>query len=364
MSDQLTLLMFLLLPPLAGELILLFLLFRSSRKQGRNAGWGRILTVNLLSSFVLVVLAGVGGELYYRYIYDTTDSLAYTKVSRQWVERYCRYNAAGFRDNVPYGLEKPAGMRRVSFLGDSFTAGHGIKSVEDRFANLIRARHPEWEVHVLAKFGLDTGYEFELLRSAQQSGYQLDLVVLVYCLNDIADLFPDWNATLDDVFSDVQRGGWLRRNSYFLDTVYHRYKAARDPRLSQYYSFVREGYRGPLWEAQKTRLKALRDLVDANGGRLLVVTFPFLQLEGADYEYQFVHDQLDEFWREQGVPHLDLHPVFAGQPREKITVNRYDAHPNEYANVLAAGKIDQFLTDQLGKQERRLLERRRTNSSD
>lgn len=204
-------------------------------------------------------------------------------------------------------------------------------------------------MHVLAKFGLDTGREMELLKTLLQGGYELDLVVLVYCLNDIADLFPDWNATISDVFADVNRGGWLRRNSFFLDTVYHRHKAARDPRVSQYYSFVRDGYRGQLWEIQQGRLKALRDFVGTNGGRLLVVTFPFLQLEGPGYEYQFVHEQLDQFWRGLGVPHLDLHPVFAQELSEKITVNRHDAHPNEYANLLAARAIDQFLAGQLGQ---------------
>lgn len=347
MIEDLTFLVFLLAPPLAGEVILLLYLFRYSRTRGGLGGWRRILLINLLSFFVLVGLAGLGGELYYRYIYDTTDSLTYTKVSQQWVARYCNYNSGGYRDNVDYPLERMADRRRISFLGDSFTAGHGIKSVEDRFPNLIRARHPGWEVHVLAKFGLDTGFELELLKTVRQSGYEFDQVVLVYCLNDIADLFPDWSHTLSDLFADVNRGGWLRRNSFFVDTLYHRYKAARDPRISQYYSFVREGYRGQLWETQKTRLKAMRDFVEANGGRLLVVTFPFLQLEGPDYEYQFVHDQLDEFWRRLGVPHLDLHPVFAGELPAKITVNRYDAHPNEYANLLAAEKIDQFLTGQL-----------------
>lgn len=140
MIEDSTFLVFLLAPPLAGELILLLFLFRHWRSRGRIAGWRRILLINLLSCFLLAGLAGLGGELYYRYIYDTTDSLAYTKVSRQWVERYCILNQGGFRDNVDYPLERAVGSRRISFLGDSFTAGHGIKSVEDRFPNLVRAR--------------------------------------------------------------------------------------------------------------------------------------------------------------------------------------------------------------------------------
>src|SRR5256885_382239 len=49
------------------------------------------------------------------------------------------------------------------------------------------------------------------------------------------------------------------------------------------------------------------------------------------------------FWREQKVPHLDLLPVFKDLPPSRITVNRFDPHPNEYANQLAARAIDEFL---------------------
>lgn len=348
MSDKLMFLIFLLAPPIAGELLLLLFLFRFSKNRGKISKAG-LLLINFAALFMLLLLAGCGGELYYRYIYDTTDALAYTKVSRQWIERYCSYNTAGYRDNVEYGLEKKQDGRRISFLGDSFTAGHGIKSVEDRFPNLIRARHPEWDVHVLAKFGLDTGRELELLQAARQKGYEFDVVVLVYCLNDVADLFPEWNAALKDVFADVEQGGWLRQHSFFIDTVYHRYKAARDPRLSQYYSFVRDGYRGTKWQDQQVRLQALRDFVETNGGRLLVVTFPFLQSEGPGYEYQAVHEQLDQFWRKLGVPHLDLHPAFALMPGATTTVNQHDPHPNEFANARAAELVDKFLGEQIKK---------------
>lgn len=349
MNEDFTFYLFLIGPPLAGEAVFLLWLFRYSQTHPQSAGWQRLLLFNLLSFLLLIGLAGAGGELYYRYVYDTTDSLAYTKVSRQWMERYCRYNAAGFRDNVEYSLERQPGVRRITFLGDSFTAGHGIKSVEDRFPNLIRAQHAGWEIHVMAKFGLDTGPEVRLLEKAVTNGYQLDYVVLVYCLNDLADMFPAWDAALVEIVSDKNRGGWLRRNSFFIDTIYHRYKAAHDPRLSQYFAFVRDGYRGELWQEQKRRLSALHDYINANGGKLLVVTFPFLQLEGTNYEYQFVHDQLDQFWRGMKVPHLDLQPAFSGQPGKTITVNSHDAHPNERANRIAAEEINRFLMEQIEK---------------
>jgi hypothetical protein len=133
-----------------------------------------------------------------------------------------------------------------------------------------------------------------------------------------------------------------------LNLWYHHYRAARDPYLGNYCFYVRDAYSGPLWEQQEERLKAFRDLVQSHGGHLAVVTFPFLNALGPNYEYRFVHEKLDRFWREQGVPHLDLLPVFEGLPVSRVTVNRFDAHPNEYANQLAAAAIDKWLQGLIG----------------
>ncbi|HEX5222523.1 MAG TPA: SGNH/GDSL hydrolase family protein [Verrucomicrobiae bacterium] len=347
MDDKLTLILFLVAPPLAGELLLLFLLFRATRVSAKNLGGKRIVLFNLCSLVLLVILSFAGGELYYRFVYDTTDSVAYTKVSQQWGKRYIVVNSAGFRDNVQYALPVAPGKRRVSFLGDSFTAGHGVKSVEDRFPNLLRAKHPEWEVHVLARVGWDTGKELEELEKYRKSGYQFGTVVLVYCLNDVADLFPEWSKALEQIQADAKRGGWLRRNSFFLDILYHRRIAATNPYVKNYYAFVRQGYAGHKWQIQRQRLTALKQLVESNGGKFAVVTFPFLQSLGTNYEYDAVHDELNRFWKELGVPNLDLRATFAGVPPERLIVNAYDPHPNELANSLAATAIEQFLSAQL-----------------
>jgi len=347
MDDKLTLILFLVAPPLAGELLLLFLLFRSARASATQPGWRRLLLFNLWSVVLLAGLCFAGGELYYRFVYDTTDSLAYTKVSQQWGRRYFLENAAGFRDNIQYALPIVPGKRRVSFLGDSFTAGHGVKSVEDRFPNLLRAQHPDWEVHVLAKLGWDTGAELQELQKYWRDGYRFDVVVLVYCLNDVADLFPEWSGAIQRINAEARGGNWLRRHSYLLDILYHRRLAAQDPYVRNYYEFVKQGYQGPIWELQKQRLASLRDLVHLHGGQFVVVTFPFLQALGPNYEYRSAHEALNRLWTQLEVPHLDLLPIFAGVPQEQLTVNRYDPHPNERANALAAKAIEPFLVGQL-----------------
>jgi hypothetical protein len=83
--------------------------------------------------------------------------------------------------------------------------------------------------------------------------------------------------------------------------------------------------------------------VETNGGHLLVVTFPFLQHLGPDYEFGQVHVKLDKFWRELGIPHLDLLGVYEAHRHERLTVNSHDAHPNANAHALAGEAINDFI---------------------
>lgn len=331
----------LLLPALLSGAVL-GLLIRRRRQLGGSAGWREVVLGNFLLLLTLLTAAFAAGEAYYRFIYDTTDSVGYTMVCRRWFQRYYVRNSIGFRDNIEYTLKAEPGKRRVTFVGDSFAAGHGVKAVDDRFANRLRAAHPEWEVHVLAALGANTGSELELLGKSIDDGYQLDQVVLVYCLNDIGDM-PEWDRVLKNIDDDFKDAGWFVHHSYLVNTFYYRFKASHNPYLKNYSSFVREGYRGAGWEEQQARLKTFRDLVRSHGGRLFVVMFPLMDALGPEYPYRSAHEVLNRFWRDENVPCLDLLTVYNDIPSSKLTVNRYDAHPNEYAHQLAAERIDEFL---------------------
>lgn len=342
--------MALLLPFLLGGALLA--VFQRARRSPGKPGTSLVLAGNLALLLLLVSLVVLAGEFYYRFIYDTTDSLMYTKASRRWVERYYVMNTASVRDNIDYKFFVERGKRRITFLGDSFTAGHGIKSVEERFANIVRRAHPEWEVHVAAKMGLDTGDEADLLNYWLTNRYEVDIVALVYCLNDISDLMPERRLAVDRINDQVRNSGWLQSSSYLFNIIGHRMQAARDPFVRGYFDMVQEAYRGPLWDTQKSRLKKIQELTETHGGKFVVITFPFLHALGGRYAYEGVHEQLDAFWRSNSVPHLDLLPVLLQQDVRKVTVNRYDAHPNEFASGLVAPVIARFLEAQIGASTR------------
>lgn len=299
---------------------------------------GNVLVLSLLLSIALSC-----GEVWFRFVHDTTDSIGYTKVARRWLDRHYESNNYGFRDNIDYQPARNEKAHRLTFLGDSFTAGHGIADVDRRVANLLRQRHEDWDVHVLAKNGDDTASQTEVLTVIKGHSYQLDEVVLGYCLNDVMDLLPHWAEKFEKAHADAQDRLGVFDSSYLLDMVYYRLAIARLLGAGDYFSFVGEAYRGDVWEQQKQRLRALRKAVEDGGGRLSVITWPFLNALGPDYPHTHIHESLAAFWKEEGVAHLDLLEHLGGHAASELVVNSADAHPNERASELAAEVVGPWL---------------------
>ena len=323
-----------------------FSFFFRHRQHREPLRWSRLLFGNLLVLLWVSSLVVLGGEIYYRYFFDTTDSFGLSRITMRWFDQHFEYNEVGFRDSVEYSRQVAPGQRRVTFLGDSFTAGHGIANVEERFANRVRAALANTEVHVFAEPGWDTLQHAEVATALPADGFQLDLVVLVYCLNDLTDLVPEWMAIQRRIYEpDLPQ--FFVKNSFLINTWHYRRKSARDPDVANYFQFVRDNYKGPVWRTQRARLISLKEAIEKYGGRLTVVTFPFMHELGEAYSYRDVHDQLGQLWDELGVAHLDLLQAFEPYRAAEMVVNRYDAHPNEQAHAIAADAIVGFLQQQL-----------------
>jgi hypothetical protein len=322
-------------------------LLRASRLKGATKGvaaFVKMAVANLLFLILFVGTACLAGEIYYRFVCDETDAFGFSKISQRWHDRHWHDNGWHWRDNVEYSTNIAHPHRRITFVGDSFTAGYGIKNVEDRFVNRIRRDCPDWEVHMLAHPGFETGDEIKTIKAAISKGYELDRVVLVYCLNDISDIMPGWKKSVDQMVTNKLRQNWWTDNSYFLNSIYTRVVLRRDPNLRGYCDFVSRGYEGAEWEQQKARLTEFVNAVRAHNGKIYVVTFPFLHALGPRYPFEFVHRNLETFWHSLSVPHLDLLTVYSNTPPRRLMVNRFDAHPNEYADKIAAQAIEKFLS--------------------
>src|SRR5437879_1722797 len=122
----------------AGIVSFVALLSLRRRARGKRAVAWRLANVGLA---VWVFLAAMTlAELYFAVVYDQSDSFNMSNVSKHWFDRHVRTNADGFRDDRPFPRNVPPGMKRLCFVGDSFTFGQGVKDPADRFSDRVRSR--------------------------------------------------------------------------------------------------------------------------------------------------------------------------------------------------------------------------------
>lgn len=301
-------------------------------------GWNFLLLIACL------MLLFIGFETYYRFFVDTTDSFAISKITQRWGKRHYQFNNFNVRDNVDYPFKIQPQLRRVTIIGDSFTAGYGIEDVDDRFVNIIRKNLYDKEIHTISNNGYDTDHQFIYIKKfREQDGYEMDVLVLVYNLNDIAFFIPENEEIINRIYAYEKELNYFTENSYFLNEMFFKYMAMTDPEMNSYFEYLKDSYSGePSWKKMQDFLGQIVDYCDTNNLQLMVVTFPFLH-NFEDYGFTQAHQQLDKFWTSKGIKHLDLLPIFEQHKEENLVVNSFDAHPNENAHQIAAEAIGEFI---------------------
>jgi hypothetical protein len=339
MEENLVLISFVCLPIIIAAILYLF--FSKFSAYFGKIQWLKLIVGNLLVFLFLCSVIVLGGEIYYRYIYDKTDAWGLTKVYLKWISRHYRFNNFGLRDSVDY-QPKIQGKPRITFIGDSFTQGSGVADVEKCFVNRIRAARPDWEIHCFAKSGWNTYDYMSYISEAVKEGYEFDHIVLIYNLNDISDIMEHWKEVLYRIYF-VNEPSFIFKHSYFLNLLYYHYISPRDSDFANYYNYILDAYNGPVWEKNKWRLSLLKPYFDSEDIDFMVVTFPFLHNIWPDYKYRKAHEKLDVFWKDANVPNLDLLPVFEKHRPKDLIVHSNDPHPNELAHEIAAKAILEFL---------------------
>jgi lysophospholipase L1-like esterase len=326
---------------LATSLVALLRLRRKLRLRVVSREPRRTL-VGLSVWFFLAALTIV--ELYFAVIYDQTDSFNMSNVSQHWFARHVRDNPQGFRDEKPFPRSVPAGKKRVAFIGDSFTFGHGIKNVADRFSDRVGARLESvrpgrFLVSNISSPGIHVQIVTNMVEKFVDRGHQIDFLVYTICLNDIEGYEPAMDQTQKRLDLHSPKF-FLFRDTYFLNMLYFRVQQAWLPEVRNYYSQLADSYRGAPWDGMRRKLDELREYCTAKKIVLRIVIFPFLHNLGPEYPFDAAHERIAEYCRETSLPCLDLKPVLLPHVQEGLTVNRFDAHPNERAHALAAQAIE------------------------
>ena len=304
---------------------------------------GKVISWNIFITIFCVFVIFIVGESYYRFFVDTTDSFGINKMSQRWKKRYSKLNNGNVRDNITYYPKIQSGKRRLTIIGDSFSEGHGIKNLDKRFGNIIRKKYPNIEVHVIAVPGSNSLSQLENLERLTAIDYEFDVVMLAYCLNDIDYCLNGTKRIYNRIHGFNSELGYLAKNSYFINSLVFKLFAFNDPDFMNYSDFVLNGYNGETWETQKETLHRFKEYIYNHNGKLVSLTFPFLQQKREDYQFNKAHELIEQFWAAEGIYNIDLRSTYEPYYGEQLTINKYDAHPNEFAHQLAADKIENFL---------------------
>ena len=156
----------------------------------------------LLPTVAVVLIGGIGGELYLRRQHAQLRQSIEAKVAGrerctrasldpariyEGIPGKCGQNSLGYRD-VEHVPAKPAGVYRIAVIGDSVAMGQGVQP-QEAFAKVLerrlKAAGTNAEVVLFAVTGYSTSQELALLDDAYR--YHPDLVLWTYVLNDPAD---------------------------------------------------------------------------------------------------------------------------------------------------------------------------------
>jgi lysophospholipase L1-like esterase len=308
----------------------------------------RKLGLVLGNGLVLACLLGavaMAGESYFRFVAVETDAFGVSLPARRWFALNTKYNSEAFRDKE-WSPTKGPGVRRIAFLGDSFSYGWGIKNTADRFPDQIQSRFDKVrpgavEVMNIGRPGWATGMQIEQIGKLIPR-YDIDEVVLCYVLNDLEDLIPRGEGpdptrppvpTLIDIDS-----------SPLVDYLYRSLWLPRVPSVRGYQAWLAAGYADPrVWEMQVKRLRWLTAMCRDRGVALRVVILPYIRVDDTQLDRKAIHKQLRTTLEAMNVEVVDLLPTIADKDWRDLIVNRNDAHPNETAHALFADAIWQAI---------------------
>lgn len=298
----------------------------------------RLIIGNSLIFLCLLGTAAWIGETYIRFVYVATDSFGVSLPARRWFALHTSLNSFGCRDRE-WAAPKPAGTRRIAFVGDSFTFGWGIEKECNRFTGLLQSRFDmdasKVEVINVAMPGWSTGSQLQPVKNLVEV-LEVDEVVLCYVANDLEDLItttPEFNPTRPP------ESKWFNPDSScLLDFLWRRLYVPRSPTVSGYFSWLVKGYGEPYLPLQAQRIEKMADQCRAGNVTFRAVLLPFIKTP-PEYNRGEIHAKMKEVFHSAGVEVADLGDLLGGMNPRDLVVNSADAHPNELAHKLFAEAI-------------------------
>ena len=311
------------------RLFKLLLIDRNSPRYLTNSG------IMILSLFIVFLIL----ESVFMFI-PRSHGVHYSLAAKLWLAKYWKpVNAYGYRDKEPQNAENV-----ILFVGDSFTAGHGLKSIEQRFSNIVeRELLKKGEKCFAVNIGAmdaDTVLEYQrMIYFDYQTRIKPKVVVLQYYGNDIEGVAMKNGMTFGGFHPPAHMNKlllFIGSGSYFINYLYWLYP--KDFLGIPYLNFLKQAYKNKIiLEKHKQDLMKFILYTRKNSIRLIVVAFPLLQdLELSDEMYL---REIIEFFEENHITTINVASLVKDIPLKRRVININDAHASCEVHEIVAQEI-------------------------
>lgn len=253
-----------------------------------------------------------------------------------------RINSQGFRDDEFGSLKAMGATRRAIVLGDSVAWGWGVEMNDawpQRLELALKSRHPQWQVCNLAVNGYATRQEARMLE-LRGLGYQPDLVILHYVLNDTEaeDGGLSWYYNNKGRFETWQQLKFFM--AYLLAWMEHytgkNSDSASAPPLeaADHFYLTHEVLFGEVEQG----FAEIRRLTNDKKIPVLVVVTPVFQYkQNQPYPWAAIHEKIRKLSAINGFAYLDTAPLFIDKPPASVALD--PIHPNASGHGLIAEAV-------------------------
>ena len=283
------------------------------------------LVGNIATLFLPIILLLVALEIGFMFIAQSQEG-GLTLASHIWFERYWPPMTGDYRDTPKTDT---LGKKKVLIVGDSFTAGHGLKSPDERFGNVLGEKlgDRQYVTYNLGISGSDTRDEYARLL---KFGKKPDVLILQYFPNDIEKVAHDHGLvpTGFTPYSDVPRAFQsLFIKSYLFNYLYWQFPHGN---FAPFDNYARTAYGTPaIINDHLSDLNQFVDYAKTNNARLYVVLFPFVHdlKKSAEYTKPVV-----DFFQKNNVPVLEVGKLIGDIDVKDRVVGRNDGHASPLVN--------------------------------
>jgi len=263
-----------------------------------------------------------------------------TLASKLWYAKYYKpINSLDFRDNEPAGIN-----HLILFVGDSFTAGSGLKSVNDRFSDIVgkelNKTNKKYTIINIGKPSADSLGEYNLMKHfIYMTKIKPEKIFLQYFGNDIEYVAAENGMKFGGFKTYAEVSKFLIpavAGSYLINYIY--WLLPREYIGESYITFLAKAYKNDnILSKHKDELRLFVDYARENSIQLTVVIFPFLT-DTAMSDSMYVNDIVN-FFKASNVSTINVSQLVRDIPVTERIVNKNDAHPSKEVNRMVAREI-------------------------